>query len=1091
MDEKDEIFSLITRGDSKTVQKFIEDGFDLNHCDQKGSTAVHYAAKSGNVDVLMVLKNAGANIHGENNEGTNSVMSASIGTGDCNTVRWLIEQGVDVNHCSKKGVTAVHIAAKQGNLDVLKLLKESGANIHVQNEMDRNSIMSAAIGTGDCNTVRWLIEQGVDVNHCSKKGVTAVHIAAQQGNLDVLKLLKESGANIHAQTEMGSNSIMSASVGTGDCNTVRWLIEQGVDVNHCDKKGFTAVHIAAKQGNLDVLKLLKESGANIHVEDNEGSYSVLLAAIGTGDCNTVRWLIEQGVDVNHCDKNGFTAVHIAAMQGNLDVVKLLKESGANIHVEDNEGSYSVMLAAIGTGDCNTVRWLIEQGVDVNHCDKNGFTAVHIAAKQGNLDVLKLLKESGANIHVQNEMDRNSIMSAAIGTGDCNTVRWLIEQGVDVNHCSKKGVTAVHIAAQQGNLDVLKLLKESGANIHAQTEMGSNSIMSASVGTGDCNTVRWLIEQGVDVNHCDKNGFTAVHIAAKQGNLDVLKLLKESGANIHVQNEMDRNSIMSAAIGTGDCNTVRWLIEQGVDVNHCSKKGVTAVHIAAQQGNLDVLKLLKESGANIHAQTEMGINSIMSASVGTGDCNTVRWLIEQGVDVNHCDKKGFTAVHIAAKQGNLDVLKLLKESGANIHVEDNEGSYSVLLAAIGTGDCNTVRWLIEQGVDVNHCDKNGFTAVHIAAMQGNLDVVKLLKESGANIHVENNEGSYSVMLAAIGTGDCNTVRWLIEQGVDVNHCDKNGFTAVLNAAQQGNLDVLKLLKESGANIHVQNEMGDNSIMSASIGTGDCNTVRWLIEQGVDVNHCDKNGFTAVLNAAQQGNLDVLKLLKESGANIHVQNEMGDNSIMSASIGTGDCNTVRWLIEQGVDVNHSNRRGATAVHCAAQRGNLDVLNFFKSIGRNTHVNSVVTGSISTCNFKLECLDKNGNNALIWGICEQGKVEMIQWLLQEGLDVNSSNAEQVTAFHYAAMKDKLVFLKELHKKGANINALDKRHRNALHFAVLDGSCAETVKWLIEIKVNVELTDEEGLSVLHYSTRNKQTDVLKLIAKYDKRVLLPSHNG
>ena len=1087
--------AAIGTGDCDTVRWLIEKGVDVNHCNKEGFTAVHCAAEKGKLGVLKLLKERGANIHVQSEMGSNSIMSAAIGTGDCDTVRWLIEKGVDVNHCDKNGLTAVLNAAQQGHLDVLKLLKERGANIHVQSEMGSNSIMSAAIGTGDCDTVRWLIEKGVDVNHCDKNGLTAVLNAAQQGNLDVLKLLKERGANIHVQSEMGSNSIMSASVGTGDCDTVRWLIEQGVDVNYCDKEGCTAVYCAAGAGNLDLLKLLKERGANIHVQSEMGSNSIMSAAIGTGDCDTVRWLIEKGVDVNHCNKEGFTAVLNAAQQGHLDVLKLLKERGANIHVQSEMGSNSIMSAAIGTGDCDTVRWLIEKGVDVNHCDKNGLTAVLNAAQQGNLDVLKLLKERGANIHVQSEMGSNSIMSASVGTGDCDTVRWLIEQGVDVNYCDKEGCTAVHCAAEKGKLGVLKLLKEIGANIHVQSEMGSNSIMSAATGTGDYDTVRWLIEKGVDVNHCDKNGLTAVLNAAQQGHLDVLKLLKERGANIHVQSEMGSNSIMSAAIGTGDCDTVRWLIEKGVDVNHCDKNGLTAVLNAAQQGNLDVLKLLKERGANIHVQSEMGSNSIMSASVGTGDCDTVRWLIEEGVDVNHCDKEGFTAVYCAAEKGKLGVLKLLKERGANIHVQSEIGLNSIMSAAIGTGDCDTVRWLIEKGVHVNHCDKNGLTAVLYAAQQGHLDVLKLLKERGTNIHVQSEMGSNSIMSAAIGTGDCDTVRWLIEKGVDVNHCDKNGFTAVLNAAQQGNLDVLKLLKERGANIHVQSEMGRNSIMSAATGTGDCDTVRWLIEKGVDVNHCDKNGLTAVHYAAQKGNLDVLKLLKENGVNIHAQTKMGENSIMAASAGTGDYNTVRWLIEQGVDVNHCNERGATAVHCASQEGNVAVLKFLKGICTNIDAKKVVISATSPSifcqNFDLECVDKNGNNALIWGICVQGEIELVRSLLEEGLDINSSNAEKITAFHCAAFKHKLVILKELHKKGADINALDKYHRNALHFAVLGGSCAKTVKWLIEIKVDVMLTDEEGLSVLHYTARNKQTDVLELIAKYDKRVSLATNSG
>ena len=777
----------------------------------------------------------------------------------------------------------------------------------------------------------------------------------------------------------------------------------------------------------------------------------------------------------------------------LDVLKLLKESGANIHAQTERGDNVVMSASLGAGHCDTVRWLIEQGVDVNHCDKTGYTAVHCAARKGNLNVLKLLKESGANIHAQTERGDNVIMSASPGTGHCDTVRWLIEQGVDVNHCDKTGYTAVHCAARKGNLNVLKLLKESGANIHAQTERGDNVIMSASPGTGHCDTVKWLIEQGVDVNHCDKTGYTAVHCAARKGNLNVLKLLKESGANIHAQTERGDNVIMSASPGTGHCDTVKWLIEQGVDVNHCDKTGYTAVHCAAHKGNLDVLKLLKESGANIHAQTESGDNVIMSASLGTGDCDTVKWLIEQGVDVNHCDKTGCTAVHCVAQEGNLDVLKLLKESGANIHAQIERGDNVIKLASLGTGDCDTVKWLIEQGVDVNHCDKTGYTAVHNAAQEGNLDVLKLLKESGANIHAQTETGDNVIMSASLGTGDCDTVKWLIEQRVDVNQCDKTGYTAVHCAAQKGNLDVLKLLKESGANIHAQTESGDNVIMLASPGTGDCDTVKWLIEQGVDVNHCNKTGYTAVHCAAQEGNLDVLKLLKESGANIHEQSKRGENSIMLASFGTGNCDTVKWMIEQGIDMSHCCKNGCTAVHFAAVGGNLDILKRLKTIASNIKNKKndgvMLSTSIGSDNFDLKCVDKAGNNVLMFSTCDRGEIELVQWLLKEGLDINYSNADQITAFHCAAHYDKLVVLKELHKKGADINAQDNYHRNALHFAVLGKSSIETIKWLIEVKVDVMIADEEGLSALHYTARNKQTDVLKCIAAFDKRVSLSSN--
>ena len=1007
------ISALIGTGDCDTVRWLVEQGIDINHCDKNGFTAVHCAAEKGNLDVLKLFKASGANIHAQSESGHSSIMSASLGTGDCDTVRWLINEGVDVNHCNRKGLTAVHFAAWKGNVDVLKLLKDSGANIHVQTVNGGNSIMLASKGTGDCETVKWLIEQDIDVNHCDEEGFTAVHYAAQKGNLDLLKLIKASGANIHAQTKNGFSSIMSASRGTGDSGTVKWLIEQDIDVNHCDKKGFTAVHNAAQKGNLDVLKLLKASGANIHAQTMSGDNSIMLASIGTGDCDTVRWLIEQGVDVNHCNKEGCTAIHKAAQNSKLDVLKLLKARGASIHAQSSkDGCNSIMSVLRGTGDYDTVRWLIEQGVEVNDCDRKGFTAVHKAAKKSNLHVLKLLKTSGANTHAQSKDGYNSIMSVLKGTGDCDTVRWLIEEGVDVNHSNRKGYTVVHYAAKKGNLDVLKLLKASGANIHAQrhTGNGQNSIMSALNGSGDCDIVSWLIEQGVDVNYCDRDGFTAVHYAAQKGKVAALKLLKESGANIHVQNKDGCSAIMSVSAGTGDCDTLRWLIREGIDVNHCHKDGHTALHIAAEEGKLDVLRLLTAGGANLHALIENDTNVIMSALQGTGDCDCLRWLIEQGIDVNQCNKKGMTAIHHAAEKGNLDVLKLLKINRGNIHAETKNGGNSIMSVLRGTGDYDTLRWLINEKVDMNHCNKKGLTAVHYAAQKGNLIVLKLLKESGANIHAQRENGGTCIMSASKGTGNCETVKWLIEQDIDVNHCDEEGFTAVHNAAQKGNLHILKLLKASGANIHVQTKNGCNPIMSASRGTGDCETMKWLIEQDIDVNHCNEEGFTAVHNAAQKGKLDVLKLFKVSGGNIHAVSKGGGNSIMSASRGTGDCNTVRWLIEEGVDVNHSNKEGFTAVHCAAEKGHLGVLKLLKASGANIHAQS-----------------ESGDNSIMSALLGTGDCDTVRWLIEQGIDVNHSNKEGFSAVHNAAEKGNLAILKLLKASGGNMYAKSANGENS----------------------------------------------------------------
>ena len=1126
-------------GDCETVRWLIEQGVDVNYCNKNKYTAAHCAAQEGYLDILKLLHMNGGNIHQLTSNGVNCIMLSSGGTGDCDTVSWLIAQGVDVNHSDNDLFTAVHYAAHKGKLAVLKLLHANGGNFHHVAHHGYNCIMLASLGTGDCETVSWLIEQGLDVNYCDKDFFTAIHCAAQKGKLDLLKLLHTNGANIHQVSRNGTNSLMSASLGIGDCETVSWLIKHGVDVNFCNQKKYRAVHGAAQEGNLDVLKLLHKNGGNIHQLTSNGFNCIMLASEGNGDCETVSWLISQGVDVNHCDNYLFTAVHYAAFNGKLDLLKLLHRNGAKIDQVDRDGKSPIITASLGTGDCDTVEWLIKQGVDVNNSNKDGLTAVHCAAEKNNLHLLKLLHKHGANIHQVGSVSTSPIMSALQPPGGCKIVRWLIEQGVDINYCGEDHLTAAHVAANFGNLDVLKLLHKHGANIQLVRSDGFNCIMSTSDGTGDRDTMSWLIEQGLDVNCCGEDHITAAHCAAHKGNLDVLKLLHKHGANIFQVRSNGFNCIMSASLGTGDCHTVAWLIGQGLDVNYCNREYLCAVDCAAHRGNLHTIKLLKKHGANIY-----GTNAFKAVLLGSNDYDTMNWLIEQGVDMNCCDKENFSAVHYAARDGNLDMLKLFHMNGANIHQVTDDGMNCTMLAIIGTGDCKTVSWLVEQGVDVNYCDNTGFTVVHCAAQRGNLAALKILHDNGANIHEVMNNGLNSIMLALLGTRNFEIVSWLIKQGVDVNCCQKDDSTAIHFAAEEGCLDILKLLHKHGANIHQVTNEGTNPIMAATLGTGDCDSVSWLIEQGADINHCDQNNCTAVHFSAVSGKLDLLKLLQKNGGNIYQVVSNGNNALISATLGTGDYDTVNWLIKQGVDINQSNKQNCTAVHYSARAGHLDVLKLLQENGADIHqvtqsgINSIISALRKTANcdtvswlieqgvdkyhctktgctaihyaarnnnidllkllkdnkFDLTALDNQGNTALHWNMfseTKEGNEMNVQWLIKEGLDVNHSNIHGACALHFAAYFGKLAVVKMLCSMGADINALDKQNKNALQFAALGKNTLETIQWLTENEINVLNLSYEGKSVLHYAAEHGQTDILEYIVVHDQRVSHQSDDG
>jgi ankyrin repeat protein len=211
----------------------------------------------------------------------------------------------------------------------------------------------------------------------AEDGKTALHIAAQDDETEVVKLLLDKGANINQQ----------------------------------DNNGKTALHIAAQYGETKVVELLLDRNANIDQQDNNGKTALHIAA-ECGETEVVKLLLDRNANIDQPDNNGKTALHIAAECGETEVVKLLLDRNANIDQPDNNGKTALHIAA-QYGETEVVKLLLDRGADINQQDNNGKTARHIAAQYGETEVAKLLLDKCANINQpDNNLNSHSISPAA-------------------------------------------------------------------------------------------------------------------------------------------------------------------------------------------------------------------------------------------------------------------------------------------------------------------------------------------------------------------------------------------------------------------------------------------------------------------------------------------------------------------------------------------------------------------------------------------------------------------------------------------------------------------------------------------------------
>ena len=480
--------------------------------------------------------------------------------------------------------------------------------------------------------------------------------ASYDGNLPLLKSLKDNGEDINIQDEDGDNALIKACCGTGNIDTVKWLIDQGLSPEYKNNKGVNAFLFAAYWGHLSVLKFFKEINVDIKVSSLEGQNALHSACIGKDDINTIKWLLEQGFSPEHKENNGCNAFHYAALGGNLSVLKFLKEINVDIKVTGSQGDNALHRACIGKGDINTIQWLVEQGFSPEHKDNNGRNAFHYAAAGGNLSVLKFFKEINVDIKVTGSQGENALHAACFGEGDINTIQWLVEQGFSPEHKANNGRNAFHYAAERGNLSVLKFFKEINVDIKVTGSQGENALHAACFGEGDINTIKWLVEQGFSPEHKDNNGCNAFHYAAGGGNLSVLKFFKEINVDIKVTGSQGDNALHRACIGKGDINTIQWLVEQGFSPEHKNNNGRNAFHYAAEKGHLSVLKFLKEINVDIKVTGSQGDNALHRACIGKGDINTIKWLLDQGFSIDTPVSDGRTPFYLALLKGHTQLVK---------------------------------------------------------------------------------------------------------------------------------------------------------------------------------------------------------------------------------------------------------------------------------------------------------------------------------------------------------------------------------------------------------------------------------------------------
>ncbi len=413
---------------------------------------------------------------------------------------------------------------------------------------------------------------------------------------------------------------------------------------------------------------------------------------------------------------------------------------------------------------------------------------------------------------------------------------------------------------------------------------------------------------------------------------------------------DADMSLIEAVKNQHRDVARALIAGGdVNVNEPQPDGATALHWAVHRDDLEVTQLLLEAGANANAINDFGVMP-MSLAATNRNASIVRTLLDAGANADAALLTGETVLMRAAHSGDLEVVESLLEHGADINASEPVRLQTALMWALGEGHTNVARKLIEHGADIQAKTSLNFTPLMFAARAGNVEATQLLLDAGAEVNA-----------IAIKMRDQTYLRG--KPGEHVN--DKNGMGALHVATVRGHADVVRLLLENGADPNYEGpgytplhwacgtwetELNGKNGMTAPRGhewdmlrgvqEGKVEMVRALLEHGADPNTRMKDtpsrfGFTVTRSpgkstpltlAAFAGAPEVMKALVEHGADMSLKPDNGLSPLLTAA-GVGRFTAelavpeedllaaVKMAVELGADVNETDRGGNTAMHGAA--------------------------------------------------------------------------------------------------------------------------------------------------------------------------------